>query len=100
MATIDDYKYSRYLYNNLLSSVNSVINKLSNYSSNADSEINTIRNSYSVDNDSTDTLNRLVKVKNDVEKTSNYLTNTIVPSIRDKIRYLNRKIIELEASEG
>ena len=93
------YRSEKNQYLNLLRKVRDVVASINNFTTNTQDEVNILSNSYNVNNEDTEALTRLKKVKSDAQKTSNYLKNTVIPSIESNISSLERTIDRLEEEE-
>lgn len=93
------YRSEKNQYSYLLRKVRDVVASINNFTTNTQDEVNILSNSYNVNNEDTEALTRLKKVKSDAQKTSNYLKNTVIPSIESNISSLERTIDRLEEEE-
>ena len=93
------YRSEKNQYSNLLRKVRDVVASINNFTTNTQDEVSILSNSYNVNNEDTEALTRLKKVKSDAQKTSNYLKNTVIPSIESNISSLERTIDRLEDEE-
>ena len=93
------YRSEKNQYSNLLRKVRDVVASINNFTTNTQDEVSILSNSYNVNNEDTEALTRLKKVKSDAQKTSNYLKNTVIPSIESNISSLERTIDRLEEEE-
>lgn len=101
MSSISQCIYDIQRYHELREKIEAIISKLnsaSEYVGKVDFEIKT---SYKVDGNSATISNQTTDLKNRIEDTSNYLSETVLPSIgysledtRDTLRYLRRKAEE------
>ena len=93
------YRSEKNQYSNLLRKVRDVVASINNFTTNTQDEVSILSNSYNVNNEDTEALTRLKKVKSDAQKTSNYLKNTVIPSIESNISSLEITIDRLEEEE-
>lgn len=100
MASIESCRYDIRRYNTIKANVQNIINYLNNYNNQCEDLAREIKKVYSVDNEDTNLYNSVNAIKNDVQKTSNYLKNTIIPSINNAVKELNRQISSLQAEQA
>lgn len=100
MASIESYKYDIRRYNSIKSNLQTIINYLNSYNVDCDDLSKQIKNVYSINSDDSNLYDNVISIKEDVYKTSNYLKNTVIPSINNEIYSLNKKIAKLQAEEA
>ncbi len=84
-------------YEILKSDINTIIINLNNTVNDLENIRPNLKNIYNINEDITPIVSNVEKVKNKISETSNYLKNTIIPSINNTIRKLTN---DLENEKG
>ena len=99
MASIEQYQIDIQKYRNLKEQLFKIISGLEGATGCISSLDFEIQSSYKVDGNSANISNQAIALRGSLEETSDYLKNTILPSIDSSIEYAEESIAYLEELE-